>query len=407
MLKVLFIATMTVAFTLKFNGSQISYTLQIAAGLVWLAVAGGRLALQNLLAKRRFTVSRLLVWMLVPWVLIFLWPLILWGFWPPQLVDASYYARFFNNATLILVAILAAYLAAATFGGDNALHLSFYALGAAILVNLLVVVPQFDWRTLAAYPLNVLRGDYVWQSPLWNLADKLETQGPTMTAGLFFLYFLWFDRDDAAQKRWLLVAAATVALLIGFKRTAVVGLLLATAAVWLLSRKRLRLTTAIAILAGGAIVLLGGYVFLLDSGALTPISAFLHLDMMGRAGIYSTLVQLFSFDPLFAGLGFTYVAKTMYDTIQFEAHSEIVRMYAELGFFPFFAWLGYELAWLPTALLRHVDRRAARLFLVAVIYVFGTYLTENTLMVFSMQFGLAAFAFASLQPSAPALEVAA
>lgn len=383
---------MAISFTLKFNGQQISYNIQMFFGVTWILIGVVRTALHYLARNRSIAISPMLPAVLLPWILFFLLTFVLWSYWPPALVDTQYFGRVVNNGMLIVIAILNAYVGSTIFGRD-VIKLSFYALVLTIVVNFVIVVPQFGFSTFAAYLPTVVQGDFTWQSPLWALADKLETQGPTMTMGIYALYFMWFDKDDTQKHRWISLCIALICLYIGFKRTALVALLLVSIFMWIIMSRHVRLNSAINVVGWSVIVFFGGYVYLLDSGILEHLANIFGIDMMGRDSIYGYLVQLFSFNPLYVGKGFTYISKTMYDTVGYEAHSDIVRLYGELGFIPFFIWMYHYLVVIPKLAYKHYGTIAGRVALVAVLYVFGTFLTENTLMTYSMEYALAVFCF--------------
>lgn len=392
-LKILYVLSMAVSLTLKFNGQQISYDIQMLFGMIWILIgAVGAMAVQ-VIHGHSVRIPRILIELLIPWILIFAFTLILWTFWPPELVNEQYFSRMIGNGMLIIVAILNAFVGTMLFG-SKVINLSFYSLVITIVANMIVVLPQYSLATFLTYLIQVVPGNYIWQSPLWSLADKLETQGPTMTMGIYAIYFIWFDHIDGSIKRHLLIGISLVCLYIGFKRTAVVGVILVLIFMWLIDNHNVNFRSAVNMIGTVMIVFFGVYIYLLDSGNLERLASFFKIDMMGRATIYSYLVQLFSFNPLYIGKGFTYVAKTMYDSIGFESHSEIVRMYSEIGFVPFFVWLYYYLIFFPKSISSKYGNQAGRMFLVTVIYVFGTFLTENTLMTYSMQYSLALFSLA-------------
>ena len=118
---------------------------------------------------------------------------------------------------------------------------------------------------------------------------------------------------------------------------------------------------------------------------------YFNVDMMGRTNIYRNASKLFEISPFYLGLGFGYAAKYMFDTTNFAVHSDIVRMYIELGFFPFFAWLWYYIYFVPQKVVDVIGSEAGKICIAATIFTFSTFLVENTLGLYPLQYGLTLF----------------
>lgn len=118
---------MAVSLTLKFNGQQISYDIQMLFGMIWILIgAVGAMAVQ-VIHRHSVRIPRILIELLMPWILIFAFTLILWTFWPPKLVNEQYFSRMIGNGMLIIIAILNAFVGTMMFG-SKAINLSFYSL---------------------------------------------------------------------------------------------------------------------------------------------------------------------------------------------------------------------------------------------------------------------------------------
>ena len=78
------------------------------------------------------------------------------------------------------------------------------------------------------------------------------------------------------------------------------------------------------------------------------------------------------------------VSKTYY--IMSVSHSDLARMYIELGMIGFVVWICYYILLLPGYFYKHAQRRAGDIVLCFVIVLMITYLIDNTTTLFATQF---------------------
>ena len=218
-----------------------------------------------------------------------------------------------------------------------------------------------------------------------TMMGNVEVHDLTFSFGPFMVYLL-LNRKDI--HRWFLsFLAVLLFLIIGLKRIEIAAILLAVvvcAIVRKVSKKNLK--TAIAFL-GVALVVVGFiYIILIHSGLFSYLEDVLHIDTKGRRDIYRYLNTQYELNPFYIGTGLGSErieweqVGNVWDRIQQDAyHNEFLRVYIEVGCIPFFIWgwlhFGHRLRYFANK----QDNMGGILFLGYTLYLYGTYLTDNTL----------------------------
>lgn len=177
----------------------------------------------------------------------------------------------------------------------------------------------------------------------------LEVHEVTFVFGLLIVYLLISDyfTNKEVKKRWLILL--TVFCLLGFKRILLAAMLLGIF-FYFLARKAKK--PAIIIWASIlAIALSLIWVYLCSSwDLLTGISTKFDIDLAGRNWIYSNFYPYYDFSLTYVGAGVGYVQEMIYkmSTMFLNGHSiglhnEYMRLFIELGYFPYVAY--FALVW--------------------------------------------------------------
>lgn len=396
--KLLYIVSMAVCFTTKLNGQNLNYYIKIWIGLVWIGIW----LLDTIHRYHAIRYKKLLRWYIVPWALIALWSIVLWTLIPPEGYNVRYLFRMLSNTVMIMIAITNAYVGAYYFGIES-IPMALASVVLIIFLNLVMVIPQYGIANFLLYLKDVVGGNFPYHSSLWYLASDLEIQGPTMVLGIFLIYFMWFDQQSVKAfqkggnlKKIFILLIIVFCLYIGFKRTVVLGVFAVFCLLSILKSRRFNLHS-IANISGFSMCIISiWYVAAAKLNLLEKITAAFNIDTLGRTNIYKQASELFVLDLLYLGKGFCYVSKYMYDKIGFAVHSEAIRMYAEIGAIPYIMWNIYYLICMPKKVMLNYGEESGRACMAVTIYVFATYLVENTLVMYAMQYCLALFVFVNI-----------
>ncbi len=229
----------------------------------------------------------------------------------------------------------------------------------------------------------------------YGFMSAIEIHDITFAAGAFTLYFFTVGRKE--KNGWLLGIIALIFFIIGFKRIAIPGCLVAIALWWFIKTRKRRTRIRLVYLISFGIVLAGfGYILSIKQGLFIAVMQEMGVDMMGRERIYPYLEQFYTIDPTYIGYGFEYTVamlRGMRDAgtqvIHVTAiHNDILKLYIELGFWGYWAWMLYVYVYQTHWYMKHYGESAARLMLVINLYSFMTYLTDNTTYYFWFSMGM-------------------
>ncbi len=390
MFRILYIISLVLMMIGRFGVYKLNYFFQLSIGIVWIVIW----MINRIAGTKILKIDKIVVKYIVPWLLIGLWSGIIWSLNPPDVFDASYIGRMVSNLTLVAVAIINAYIGVYFFGKDI-IYVAYTALLSCIAVNFVLVVPQYGFNLVIDYLFGVLVTDFQYGSIIWQLSYDLEVQGVTMALGMFLCYFL--IADDIPQKRKIkLILVSIPFLYIGFKRTVVLGVLIALCLNFLISFKKINFKQLIYVASFIFCIIAISYIVIIKTDFLEVVVTVLGIDTLGRTRIYSQVSQFFDLSPFYMGVGFCYIGKYLYESIGFAAHSEILRMYTEIGFIPFIAWIIYYLMYMPEYVYNKFGKNYGKVCLIVSVYVYSTYLVENTLVSTPMLYGYAVFCFIGL-----------
>lgn len=394
----LYIFCIAICFTTNFAGQVINYYLRVFIGFIWIIIW----LFKEYKSKNKLVIHKLLPEYLLQWFLIPLWTCFIWTVNKPTGFDASYQSRMFSNTLYIIVAIVNAYAASRLFG-EKAINMAFKSLLLIMSLNFIVVLFHYGLGSIIVYLQNVVIGEFQYESTLWQLANELEMQGPTMVMGVYLVYFLFLCNPERKQETYYEKKIRTISIIltipfvyIGFKRTVIVACVVVIIMLLVIKQRRINVKDVINLVGAAMMILIIGYVIVAKFNFIAILSDRLNINTLGRVSIYAQVARLYELSPLYMGKGFCFVSKYMFDNTGFVAHSEAIRMYAEIGAIPCILWLYYNLIALPQKITHKFGTNSGKMILTITIYIFTTYLFENTLVLYPMQYTLALFVFISI-----------
>lgn len=369
---ILLMLTLAVAFL------QISnrYTFPLMA--MWIALAAGKLVaniepvrakiplvwLRKILEalgiqtenKRKLTgvVKTFLAWNFGSQVAVYLYTILLVVF---EMTKAEYLS---TNAMTFINGLSAA--SVLYLFGKRGVYVSFAAICVAWFISVIraFVAPEFE--------------------DFWK---NFELHDISFGAGYILLYYLF------AHKQWNrlhMVCCAVVVLLIAlaYKRIGIAALVL-TVVVWAVLRlPKTEKVRRIILICGSVAAIFVCYLFVwtIVDGWLIETFEKLGINPMGRNHYFTTLAKHCKYAISFLGLGRN-ASATLFTTkysyfLVGNVHSDILRMYAECGFVLFGLWLSVFWLILPRTIGKKYGYRSMEFFVLATVYTFIVYSTDNT-----------------------------
>lgn len=217
----------------------------------------------------------------------------------------------------------------------------------------------------------------------------LEVNEPTFCVGIFFLFFVFCDKDMFGRRKYLYILLSTVFLLTGFKRNIVGAVALAIVIGFAMKKmQKSNKDLSIAIWAGiCAIVASVFYIFLIKSSIFITVLQEYGVNLMSREGLYEFIGDQYEFSPFFLGRGFGFVehylvyVKTLglkYAGSSLEhIHNDLLLYYIEEGFWGYLGWLYMICIWYPTWWYKNGNSNLCLMYTIINAYNLITFTTDN------------------------------
>lgn len=288
----------------------------------------------------------------------------------------SYYLFFMN----LISAALAAGALLYVFGEKGI----WYNLLAILIANILMVVTIMVEHGVGTYFNELWLLIKTFAAETGSVIVLAEIHELAFCVGAYLLYMLVQPRRGVLF--WVLFGLAAFCFLSAFKRIAMVSILFALLATWLLKRfdKRGRGRLASKLITGTllfVVILLVVYILAvkLDMFALLEKAG---MDTNGRADIYKQVSEYYEFSPGYIGHGMGFVTYQLYEggALRVTAvHNDFLQFYIDLGFFGYILWL-LSMTLLRTGYFGRGKREKNKIVTFSILlYMIITSTTDNTL----------------------------
>lgn len=271
--------------------------------------------------------------------------------------------------------------------GSEVIKLSFWALILTIGFNFFVVLQEYGTTSMVEYLKNVFSlSQFEYGSIISNISYGLEVHDATFAMGIFLVYFIFYE-DKNENRRLLHIILALVCSYLGFKRNEMLAIIVVTIVALIFVRKKSEDFLKTSQFLGFGMFIIGmAYTILIKNIDILPV--FVKILDIARINLYHFLSEQYTISPFYLGKGFSYInhrlgfESKLLDT----SHTDLVRVYIEMGIYGFGLWIWYYFVNIPRKLYREYSETAAKFFLIGTFYVFSTYFLDNTLTLFDNQF---------------------
>ena len=379
---------MAFGFTHQFGLGQPPYFLKYIIALLWIYYGLSKAVVNK---KILLHVSRQFA---KPVYLCLIATIFFWIIEVPPRWDWGFFGRFLSNSLVLLITIAASISATLTFKA-KAIDYSFYALCISLLACVLNSVITFGLPSFLYVVFHMMQyvNEELWGTQYHEVGQYLEVHDATFAFGFYFLYYWLFDKRVFKEKKWHLFLCI-IGMYLGFKRLQI-GAIIVTYLFYkiIVDHKKMSLTKKTNIVLYLTFFTSIIYVALIK---YVPV-LFLFLDE-SRVNLYSFLGDMVSFNPLDIGKGFAYVNDYLGhygSTLDYGkynqgllpvSHSELTRMYIELGIVCFFIWLKMLCKSIPNSIYSFGGTLCVNIYMVMLAYLLFTYLIDNTMTLFATQF---------------------
>ena len=307
--------------------------------------------------------------------------------WIIRFETASYMMRGCSKLMYQFMLVLCVFAAAYLFG-EKGIHYTFYGLVLGNAVIALLYIPVYGIsEVISSVTTFVLSpGEAV------GYMRSLEIHDITFTYGFFLIYFIFFDKISTKKMKAFNILIAALFFYIGFKRIALISFVFIFAAGLILRktppRAQYGIMKTVLVL---AVIFSFIYLLIINNDVFIMMMNKFGVDVMGRDVLYGYIDKYYRISPTFFGYGFEYVHMMMLEIAkvggsQFngmvDIHNDFLRVYIEMGFWGFIAWGLYTLVFQYSRIKSKFSLDTARLFFLCEMYIFFTYMTDNTLFYF-------------------------
>lgn len=354
--------------------NSIKYGISIFWIIVWLS--GLRIK------KKHFEIIK---WYVFPYIVIGIMSLVFWCTYSYSIIGSGYLGNLGAHLFYFLLRVL---IVLATVGlfSNNAFVVLFKALIFSQLYILIHAGITYGFNYLMIYltkdVITATISVLPWRSPEWYIGQALEVHDTTFAFGIFALCFIFGKWSKKEKILGLLISI--IGIYIGLKRIEVFGIALAVVIIGIMKLTKLSYRDFSKLYTPIIVALSYFYVALIK---FDP-KLFSFLDIH-RTQLYRFLGKLITPISLVFGQGFTMVNYYLLDyqnSLLDVSHSDLTRMFIELGGLLFAFWIIYYHYYLPRKVDKTLgDERAGLLIFVCTIYLFTTYCIDNTLELFGVQ----------------------
>lgn len=218
-----------------------------------------------------------------------------------------------------------------------------------------------------------------------GVVNNYEVHELTYCIGFCLLYYAGFEKlrtkKDVIRVIFLLFSFA-----LGGKRIGYAAIFVSFVLSKLLYRKGLS-KRALKFIGFSGILIVAIYLIIIYNNTFLNFLSGKGVGVMGRDLIYAYYTKRTVFDSSFLGWGIAGVSKTIENLPRTELqymsnvkglHNDILKMYINYGFVLFFIWVYLNLVTTTKKIFNYFGKKNANIYLVFCVYLFITYLTDNT-----------------------------
>lgn len=319
---------------------------------------------------------RFLALFFFPYLMFWMWSV---AIWISESQTFDYILRgslnIFYMATNILFAAAAVYL----FGG-NAMLLTLIGMA---LANMLVALEVIAWASIGTFISEYIRLLVTFADDTGRAMRAMELHDMVYGWGVCALYYM-IHKEKNVKKQVFCLLVSWLFFTMGFKRIAVpaiVGAAMLYIVLYLWKPKHLRALATIAAATVGVLIFL--YLISIKTHVFFDFCDKHEINLMSRDVLFTYYEDFYQLSPTYLGRGirfiYAYGTEHQNDRIMVNAvHNVYLEFYIEVGFWCWWIWIFYELAFRIHRVSKWYGDIPAYALMAMNFYVFFTFLTDNT-----------------------------
>jgi len=346
--------------------TQFAYGAILFIGIAWVFFTGN--------TKRLNTSINVMAFQMIPQIIIVVWSVAIWVW------NREPLSMILRGSSLVLyqILLLLMLIAPGTMFGKKAIE---YTAQGFILANTLVLLDVMRRLGVGTTITGLIQFLVHFGSVDSKVSRSLEVQDMTFGIAILLVYYIADGKDEHWRKFYIL--ALTFYFFTGLKRILIPAVFVALFYLYItrkMSRNnQVKLSVAIGIM---LLAVSLGYVILIRTDLWFVITEKLGINLMGRKRLYHRVQSYYTISPIYMGLGNGTVSKILEATEvtgNRRLHSDVLRLYIELGMPMFIIWNLVVYIFTYTFLNRTYSLRSARIYFAITLLMFVTFLTDNTI----------------------------
>lgn len=376
-MKILYTISLIIAFIPRYGDFIIGKEIRFGIALIWIVFGIPDMVVKqrNLCKKKKEDLRWLLKSYFIPSVFIHLWTVLL------MMLGIISWEYFTTNITVYIPTLLA--ITSICLFGKNSFRYNFYALVIAYGIS---VFSSICLKGFWIIPYAVMEA-YFQKYDGINI-NYLELHDIVLSIGFVLTYYI-FAREKITKRNLFIVFCTLIIMALGMKRISILAVFLTVIYHKIVKRLSEKSQYKVCIVSG-ALALIACYVFvgvIIKGEEFWKITNSLGINPRGRNYYWNAVAERVVFSPGFLGLGRNYTYLLFGNELKHMrvggGHCDILKMYAECGFFVFGYWLWHYLINMTKRYKRRFSMSSALVYFGMTIYLFVLYLTDNVEVYFA------------------------
>lgn len=377
-LGIIYIVLFSIAFLQRLGNKEINYFIRYIIAAFWILLSFIQLIKNNgRVIKYKQEMAFFLKMFIRPYVAIGIYNLFLFVF---GFANHEFAGRCISNIVTMFITILVSFSTIYLLK-DKTLKYTIISIAISFLIvilyNLVTLGPSVFTNVFYTFINNT------------DTVNVFEVHDLTFAMGLILIAYVYF-RKKITVNDLITCTLALFIMMIGFKRIQLLAIALIVMYMTIVRRLKERFRNKLMIITCYAIIISCYlYIFIIKNGYFDNLINSLGINTMGRIYFYDWISNFFEFSPKFLGLGLGATSKMMELDTQWSIsaiHSDILRMYVELGFVGYAVWALYYLKYCYKSILNKYAFIDAELYFILTLYLFILYFTDNTYNYFATQY---------------------
>ena len=356
---IIYVISMSVAFTTKFGDIIIGKSIQLAIGALWIALAVISLMFGLQSKKNNKDIVFFIKLYFIPHVIIHIYTIILMICGQ---VDWKYLG---TNVTIYIPTLLA--ITSIYFFGYKAARYNIIALICSYFLSVTLSV--------------MLIGPHIIIDAI-RVKNYLELHDVVLAAGYAIVFYI-YTKTGFTKRNIAVLFLIVLIMSLGMKRVSILGLIISVMFIILTRFVNNKTKYDICLIAGiVGIILCYLFIYINKTGIFDEFLKAYSIESKGRKYYYDVVMSLIDFNVSFLGLGRNVVGEILVSEYEYlnvaGVHSDLIKMYAENGFVMYGLWLWYYLYKITTLYKKKYGYNPAVLYFALTIFMFVLYATDNT-----------------------------